>query len=252
MKVCALASGSSGNSLYVETEHAKILVDAGISLRQINRRLNKLNVDVSEIDAVIITHEHSDHTAAVSKVPIPVYVASATSHLWCEKVNELKEFESDSSFAIKDLTITPFSVPHDSLDPVGFTIETENYKKTGIVTDIGSVTELVKERLKGSNILIIEFNHDDEMLRSSHYPWDIKQRIKGRLGHLSNDQASELLESLLHNRLSHVILAHLSEVNNSLEAAFQSASKAVKKWETGLDVNIVVAPKKKISEVVKI
>lgn len=252
MRVCTLASGSSGNSLYIESEETRILVDAGISLRQIMLRLKKLDVELSDIDAVIVTHEHSDHTTAIPRIDAPVHVASATSHLWKDKVSRLREFETDSPFTIKDLLITPFSVPHDALDPVGFTIESQKSEKVGVVTDIGSVTQLVKERLRGSNVLVIEFNHDNDILLYSHYPWDLKQRIKGRLGHLSNLQASGLLDELMHYRLRHVVLAHLSQVNNRPEVAFESASAVVKRKGAETEVNVSVAPRKNIGEVLGI
>ena len=252
MRVCTLASGSSGNSLYIETENTKILVDAGISMRQITLRLEKIGVQLSDIDAVVITHEHSDHTHAIKRLNVPIYVTTATAYLWKDRVKQLEEFESDTPFAIKDLLVTPFSVPHDALDPVGFSIESSGDRKIGIVTDIGSVTALVKERLKRSNILLIEFNHDNEILLYSHYPWDLKQRIRGRLGHLSNNQASELLHDLMHGGLNHVILGHLSQVHNRPEVALQCASMIVQKNGAESDVAITVAPRKTIGEVLQI
>lgn len=252
MRICSLASGSSGNSLYIESRDTKVLVDAGISVRQIGIRLNRLGVELSDLDAVIVTHEHSDHTAAIPKIDIPVHVASATYHLWQNKVSRLREFDSDTAFTIKDLLITPFSVPHDALDPVGFTVESQKGEKVGIVTDIGSVTQLVKERLRGSNILVMEFNHDNDILLYSHYPWDLKQRIKSRLGHLSNLQASELLSDLIDWKLRHVLLAHLSQVNNRPEVAFNSASNVVKRKGAETEVRVSVAPRKTIGEVLGI
>lgn len=252
MRVCTLASGSSGNSLYIESQDTRVLVDAGISMRQITIRLKKLGVELSDLDAVIVTHEHSDHTAAIPRIDVPVHVASATVHLWQNKVNRLREFDSDSPFTIKDLLITPFSVPHDALDPVGFTVESQKSEKVGVVTDIGSVTQLVKERLRGSNVLVMEFNHDSDILLYSHYPWDLKQRIKGRLGHLSNLQASELLDELIDCKLRHVVLAHLSQVNNRPEVAFNSASNVVKRRGAETEVHVSLAPRKTIGEVLKI
>lgn len=252
MKICTLASGSSGNCLYVESGETRILVDAGISLRQIVLKLRKLDVDLTDIDAVVVTHEHSDHTAALRNIGVPVHVASATTHLWSDKVGALREFDTDASFTIRDMLITPFSVPHDALDPVGFSIETGEGKKIGIVTDIGSVTALVRERLRGSDALVIEFNHDNDILLYSHYPWDLKQRIRGRLGHLSNHQAAELLSELAHGGLKHVVLAHLSQVNNRPEVAFESASGALSGTGQGTEVRISVAPRKTLGEVLAI
>jgi phosphoribosyl 1,2-cyclic phosphodiesterase len=252
MRICTLASGSSGNSLFIESERTRILVDAGISLRQIGLRLRRLDVDVSDIDAVIVTHEHSDHTAAIPNIGVPVHVARATSHLWHNKVGLLKEFDTDAPFTIKDLSITPFSVPHDALDPVGFSIKSGGGEKIGVVTDIGSVTALVRERLKGANALVLEFNHDNDILLYSHYPWDLKQRIKGRLGHLSNHQAAELLSELAHGGLKHLVLAHLSQVNNRPEVAYASASSVLRKLDEGTEVQISVAPRKTSGEVLTV
>lgn len=247
MRVCTLASGSSGNSLFIESNHSKILVDAGISPKQIKLRLGSLGVDVSDIDAVITTHEHEDHTRAITKIGLPVYVASETSYLWRGKVDSLYEFEAGCCFEIKDLLITPFSVPHDAIDPVGFSIQSENIK-VGIVTDIGTVTGLVVEKLKGSNILILESNHDTDLLLRSTYPWELKQRIKSSLGHLSNKQSSVLLNSVFHEGLRFVVLSHLSEINNSPEVAFREAKKIIDRKGVN-NVSLSVAPRKRKGEV---
>ena len=250
MIICTLASGSSGNCLLVATEKTSILVDAGISLKQIIARLDTLDLKMSDIDAVIITHEHTDHAVALPFIEKPVYVASATVSIWKDKVKDLREFETGSSFSLNDLLISSFPVPHDALDPVGFTVETD-HKKLGIVTDIGSVTSLVRERLKGSDLLLLEFNHDERMLLYSSYPWDLKQRIKSRLGHLSNTEAAGLLKNLIHDGLSHVILAHLSEVNNRPNIALQAASSTLS-GNGAVDVMLSVAPRKTRGEVIRI
>jgi phosphoribosyl 1,2-cyclic phosphodiesterase len=250
MKVCTLASGSSGNSLFIETEKTRILVDAGISPRQLNIRLKTLDVQMPAIDAVVITHEHTDHTVALPYIDVPVYVASATVFHWKDRVKNLHEFDSGSQFSIKDLLISPFSVPHDALDPVGFTIQT-HHKKLGIVTDIGSVTNLVRERLKGSNILVLEFNHDQQLLLYSSYPWELKQRIKSRVGHLSNEEGAKLLKNLIHDGLCHVVLAHLSEVNNKPKAALEAASLVLVK-NGAEQIGLSVAPRKTLGEVIRI
>ncbi|HLE25725.1 MAG TPA: MBL fold metallo-hydrolase [Thermodesulfobacteriota bacterium] len=247
MKIRTLASGSSGNSLFVETRRTKILVDAGLSHRQLTDRLKKMGVLMSDIDAVLITHEHTDHVAAIPQIKAPVYVSSSTVSLWKDKVKDLKEFEPGSQFFLNDALITPFPVPHDALDPVGFTIETD-HKKLGIVTDIGSVTALVRERLRGSNALIIEFNYDEGMLLYGSYPWDLKQRIKSRLGHLSNEDAAELLQSLIHEELRYVILAHLSEVNNTPKKALESAHSAIIK-NGSENIRLSVAQRNDLGEV---
>ena len=250
MIICTLASGSSGNCLLIATEKTRILIDAGISLKQIILRLNTLDLKMSDIDAVIITHEHTDHAAALPFIEKPVYVASETVTIWKDKVKDLREFETGSTFPLNDRLISSFPVPHDALDPVGFTVETD-HKKLGIVTDIGSVTSLVRERLKGSDLLLLEFNHDERMLLYSSYPWDLKQRIKSRLGHLSNTEAAGLLQNLIHDGLSHVILAHLSEVNNRPNIALEAASSALS-GNGAVDVMLSVAPRKTRGEVIRI
>ncbi len=250
MRICTLASGSSGNSLYIESSHSKILVDAGIGPRVLKKRLESIDVDIADIDAVVVTHEHEDHTRAITKIDMPVYVASETVPVWKNRVKSLNEFESDEPFEIKDLFITPFSVPHDAIDPVGFTIQTDNLK-VGVVTDIGSVTSLVVEKLKGSNVLVLESNHDMNLLFYSQYPWMLKQRIKGRLGHLSNVQSGALLNTVFNKDLKHVVLAHLSMINNSPEAAFEEAMKIVNRKNSDI-TKVHVAPRKTVGEVLSI
>ena len=128
MKICTLASGSSGNSLYVETDHARILIDAGISNKKITERLKSINVAIDDIDGVIISHEHSDHSLALPDLKIPVYISSSITNLWNDKILNLKQFQTGTPFCIKDTTIISFPVPHDAVDPVGFTLETDKYK----------------------------------------------------------------------------------------------------------------------------
>ena len=250
MKLCTLASGSSGNSLFIETRHSRILVDAGISYRKIRKKLKSVDVDIADIDAVIITHEHSDHAQAVPQFKQPVYVANSISNLWQHDPEHIKVFNAGKTFVINDVTITPFPIPHDAVDPVGFILESDGIK-VGIVTDIGVNTRLVTERLKGLNVVVIEFNHDDRMLIDSNYPWHLKQRIKSRLGHLSNGEAASLLNSILHDDLESVILAHLSKINNSPERAFESASSTISNSGYG-NIKINIAPRDKIGDIIEL
>lgn len=250
MKICTLASGSSGNSLYVETEHTKILVDAGISNKQITKRLSSIDVDINDIDAVVLSHEHTDHALALPYLNVPVYVSSSIAYIWSDKVKNLRLFETGSTFSVNDTTIRSFPVPHDAVDPVGFTLQADKHK-LGVVTDIGVTTRLISERLKDCNLLVVEFNHDENMMLYSPYPWHLKQRIKSRLGHLSNTEASSLLSTIAGMDLHSVVLAHLSKVNNKADSALEFAYNALKKLGLG-DVNINIAPRNNISEVIEI
>jgi phosphoribosyl 1,2-cyclic phosphodiesterase len=250
MRICTLASGSSGNSLFIETNSSRILVDAGISYKKIKNKLNSIDVDICDIDAVILSHEHSDHALAIPYFKQPVYVANSIFNLWSDSSQTIKIFNAGKTFMINDITITPFPVPHDAVDPVGFTVEFDGMK-IGVVTDIGVNTRLVTERLRGANIIVLEFNHDDRMLMDSKYPWHLKQRIKSRLGHLSNTEASSLLNSIMHDDLSAVILAHLSKINNSPEKAFQSAFSTLN--NSGYrNVKINVAPRDKTGDIIEL
>jgi len=250
MRLCTLASGSSGNSLFVETRGARVLIDAGISPRQLKSRLETIGVDMSEIDCILVTHEHTDHVAALKYVDIPVYIASPTVHLWKDEVKIIREFDSGRPFFIKDMCVIPFSIPHDGIEPVGFRLETEGIK-IGVVTDIGCVTNLVRERLSGLDALLLEFNHDEDMLIAGPYPWDLKQRIKGRLGHLSNREAAELLGYVIHEGLKCVVLAHLSEVNNTPELAQEAALSTLMGREHN-HIRLSIAPQRRLGEVIEL
>ncbi len=262
IKFCTLASGSSGNSLYIESKHSKILIDAGISFRRISQSLSSLGIAVSALNAVVLSHEHVDHSRSVGKMSeVPVYISGETVDYWEGKRNssgnrngtikELREFNSEVPFCINDLTVTPFSVVHDAIDPVGFTI-TDGDVKIGIVTDIGKPTALVKERLRGCDALVVESNHDRKMLFSGPYPPYLKQRISGEHGHLSNDQSASLLGDVLHEGLRYVLLAHLSETNNTPEMALVCSLEALRRKGVEDCVALSVAPRNTVGEVITI
>lgn len=226
MRVCLLASGSKGNSLFVETGDTKILIDAGLSARQIVRRLDTIGVDASELDGILISHEHVDHIRGAGtlarrfKLPVLIsYPASNQTHEHFHSTT-LIEFESGCSFEFRDVLIDPFPTTHDSTDPVGFVIDSPE-ARIGFATDLGIATRLVQEKLKKSKVLVLESNHDENMLLNGPYPWHLKQRIKSRHGHLSNIESAELLTELLHPHLEGVFLAHLSEANNHPEIALE-------------------------------
>lgn len=231
-EVCPLASGSKGNSLFVGCKQHGILVDAGLSGVEIQRRLAAKDIDPERLTAILITHEHSDHVKGAGimsrRFNIPVYISQRTYNA-CSglgKIEYLHFFECGQAFAIDDLKVTPFSISHDASDPAGITLECESIK-IGIATDLGIATNLVKNHLKNSDLLYLESNHDLQMLLNGPYPWHLKQRIKSRTGHLSNTDTKTLIAELKTDRLKHVILAHLSEENNCPQKAAQEVSQSL-------------------------
>jgi len=237
-----LASGSRGNSIYVSDDDTSVLIDAGLSGVEIERRMKSRNLRIEDLNAIIVSHEHSDHIQGVGilarRYNLPVYISSATFNTAAEKLGSIKHinnFSCGTEFTINALTIRPFSISHDASDPAGFTIGS-NGQKIGIATDLGIATAMVKEHLKNCCCLILEANHDVPMLEDGPYPWPVKQRVKGRTGHLSNESSRELLMDIIHDKLSYVILAHLSETNNTPEKALQVVTEHLP--DTRLNVSV--------------
>lgn len=234
LSVCVLGSGSKGNAIHITDGSTSVLFDAGLSGKEIKRRMGIRGLSHESLDAIIISHEHSDHikgAGALSRqLKIPVYINEQTfqaAEPLMGKPHELCTIDCGSPFRINGLFIHPFSISHDAVDPSGFSIE-KNGTKIGLATDLGMANLVVREHLKHSNLLIIESNHDPLMLlENDRYPWSLKQRVKSRKGHLANDDMAGLLAELVHDRLYHVILAHLSEENNSPDIALASAVKAL-------------------------
>ena len=231
MRVCLVASGSKGNAVFVESGKTRLLIDAGLAARELIERLAAVGVDAATLNAVLVTHEHGDHVRGVGtiarRLKIPVIASYPTARVIAPllKKCEIIEFESGHSFAFRDLLIDPFPVTHDTVDPVGYLIDGRE-GALGIATDFGIATRLVQEKLKRCRSLVLEFNHDEEMLLNGPYPWHLKQRIKSRHGHLSNSDSRTLLAELLHDGLEGLFLAHLSEVNNHPDVA-ERESRAV-------------------------
>ena len=220
IQVSVLASGSNGNSIYVATPGVRILIDAGLSARELERRLERIGVRAQDLDALVITHEHRDHVSGLGPLSrryrLPVFLNRATRGNLPDQVGSLAdcvEFTTGRSFSVADLTIHPFSLSHDAADPVGLTL-VNGESKVGICTDLGKATRLVHHHLQECRLLLLEANHDVGMLTKGPYPWSLKQRIRSPSGHLSNEKARELLARVLGETLERVILAHLSEVNN--------------------------------------
>ena len=250
ISIAVLASGSSGNSIYLESDGAKVLIDAGLSTRAMAERLRKVGRSLDEVDAIFLSHEHSDHVRGLGSLSrnlaIPIYTNLDLLATVVTNPDKVRRFEAGEPFSFNDLTITPFPVPHDCRDPVGFVIENGG-AKVGVVTDLGSVTRLVIERLKGSNLIIIETNHDEEMLNNGRYPWFLKQRVAGRDGHLSNREAGKALSQLLHPGLGHVFLAHLSRENNLPSLAYSTVSEYLDGAKVDLHLTFAERPSDLVS-----
>jgi phosphoribosyl 1,2-cyclic phosphodiesterase len=238
--VSMLASGSRGNCAVVASAKTKILVDAGISARETCKRIKSLGEDPRSLAAILITHEHSDHIYGLAtlakKLNIPVFMTEATHQAWARavrhekgeapKLQKFERFQSGCSFQIGDIAVQPFTIPHDAADPVGFTLRAEGVK-IGLATDLGYIPVSVRDHLRGCDVLIMESNHDLEMLRGGPYPWSVKQRVMSRVGHLSNEALADFFSSDYDNSATFVVLAHLSEQNNHPEIARRGAERAL-------------------------
>ena len=254
VSVSMLASGSRGNCALVSSSSTKILVDAGISCREIFKRMKGLGDDPHSLSAILITHEHCDHIYGVAtlakKLRIPIFMTGATYQSWQRamrdesgekpKLERFERFESGHTFQVGDIAVKPFTIPHDAADPVGFTFRAEGIK-VGVATDLGYIPVSVRDNLRGCDVLIMESNHDLEMLRVGPYPWSVKQRVMSRVGHLSNDALAQFFTNDYDGEAAFVVLAHLSEHNNHPEIARRAAMKALGPRQTLLRNRVMLA-----------
>lgn len=231
VSICILASGSKGNAIYVSSGKTTLLVDAGLSGVETERRLKARGLLPAQVDAIVLSHEHNDHLSGVGvlarRYGLPVYMSARTENEAARtlgSIPSIEHFSCGTGFAINDIAIHPFSTSHDACDPAGFTFRI-NGCKIGLATDMGIATRMVVHHLRDCACLILEANHDPRMLEAGPYPWPTKQRIKSRTGHLSNEESKALLMEVCHEGLDHVILAHLSEKNNSAEKALSVISE---------------------------
>ena len=257
VRICVLGSGSSGNCTYVASAQTAILIDAGLSCKETGRRLELVGVHLADVKAVCVTHEHDDHTAALGvlhrRFGLTLFANSATASAidqGCKaKSVAWNIFTTGYSFEVGDLKIDAFSVPHDSYDPVGFIVSCGD-RRVGIVTDMGMVTGLIRERLKKCNAVVIEANHDEKLLKDAARPWSLKQRIAGRQGHLSNSQAAQLITDIAWPDLRTIFLAHLSAECNRPELAMTTAQEAVKKAGHGETTAVILTYPDKPSDMI--
>ena len=225
-KISVLASGSSGNSIYISDGKLNILIDAGLSGKDLEKRLNKIGVSANEIDAILITHEHRDHVSGAGIISrrynIPIYANDPTWEQSYECIGNIDEKHCkiiSNDFMLGDISIHPFSISHDAASPFAYILHCNN-KSVGIATDMGYFDEKIVNELKGLDFLVIEANHDLDMLMTGSYPWNVKHRIRGDEGHLSNDDTAALLPKVIDSNGPHILLAHLSEDNNNPEVAY--------------------------------
>ena len=249
-----LASGSSGNAALISSGSTRILLDAGLSVKELARRLASVDEEIERLDAVLITHEHSDHAAGLPvlarnrKLRAPIYLTRLTAPAidWGESQPRLELFQAGATFEIGDIEVNSFSVPHDALDPVGFTFECGDVR-IGVVTDLGYIPESVKYHLRRTDLLMLEANHDLDMLKVGPYPWSVKQRVMSRVGHLSNLIMSEYLMRDFDCSAADLVLGHLSEQNNHPEIARLFANQALE--GRGLRTRLTIAGQHSPSEV---
>ena len=265
MRLCSIASGSSGNCIYVGSEATHLLVDAGISGKRVEAGLHELELTGADIDGILITHEHSDHIAGLGvlcrKYNIPIFATRGTIQaiLRCGGKNApdeslFNEIEADRKIIIKDMTVSPMRISHDAAEPVAYRIGYEG-KKVAVCTDLGVFNDYTVECLKGMDALLLEANHDVNMLQVGPYPYYLKQRILGNRGHLSNENSGRLLNRILHDDLKAIMLGHLSKENNMPELAYEAVRMEITMGEgpyKAEDFPISVACRSEVSPVITI
>lgn len=237
VRLTILGSGSAGNCAYVETEETRVLIDAGFSIRQIRQRLASIGRAPENLTAILVTHEHGDHAQGLAglseKLRVPIYCNRPTQEAIefqsRTRLEQCRLFATGASFDIGDIAVETFMVPHDAQDPVGFMLRTGG-GNIGFLTDLGHATRLVLERVRAANVLVLEANHDLQMLQDClHRPWSLKQRIASRHGHLSNDEAADVVEQIMSAELRHLYLGHLSRECNRPELAHRVINERLQK-----------------------
>ncbi len=265
MRLCSIASGSSGNCVYVGSDTTHLLIDVGISGKRTEAGLKELGLRMNEIDGIFITHEHADHINGLGvvarKYGIPIYATKGTIEAirQSSSVGEIEEslfqtIRPDEKCIIKDLSLYPMHISHDAADPVAYRIN-HGTQKIGIITDLGCYTDYTVECLKDLDVLYLEANHDVHMLQVGSYPYYLKQRILGERGHLSNEAAGKLLSRLLHDKMQTIVLGHLSKENNLPELAYESVRVEVTMSDTkynGNDFPVYVAKRSEVSDIITV
>ncbi|MCR5717118.1 MAG: MBL fold metallo-hydrolase [Lachnospiraceae bacterium] len=265
MRMCSIASGSSGNCIYVGSDTTHLLIDTGISGKRVEAGVNSLDLDMRDIDAVLVTHEHADHISGLGvlarKYSIPIYCTRGTRDAIlqdpkCGTIDEdlFEVIAADEKYVIKDLNIHPFHISHDAADPVAYRI-CHGKQKCAVCTDLGVYNDYIIDNLRGLDAVLLEANHDVHMLEVGPYPYPLKRRILGERGHLSNESSGKLLCNILHDDMKAIVLGHLSQQNNLPELAFETVRMEVAMADvpyTGSDFPLYVAHRKEVSDVIEI
>ena len=261
LNFCSLYSGSSGNCLFVESENTKLLIDAGVSLKKIEKGLESLNISSSSLNGILVTHEHSDHIQSLGnlskKFNLPVFANSETFDAMPKQTDKIateniNKITINEKFYINDIEINSFSIPHDAANPCGFTLSCGD-DKISIATDIGHMTSDILKHLEGSKFILIESNYDPEVLRCSKYPFNLKKRIAGPNGHLSNEIAGKVINYLIHDNLQSAMLGHLSKETNFPELAYQTVADEIISSNTDISkIKLSVASRDNIGNLIHI
>ena len=262
MRLCSIASGSSGNCICVGTESHHVLIDAGISGKRVESGLEQIGLKANEMNGILITHEHSDHISGLGvlsrRYGLPIYATEKTIQaiLSVRSIGKIDEslfhvIKPDEKFSIGDMQIEPIHISHDAADPVAYLLA-QGRKKMGVVTDLGKYDKYIIDKLQGLDVLLLEANHDIHMLQVGSYPYPLKQRILGERGHLSNESSGQLLNHVLHDKLKAILLGHLSQENNYAKLAYETVRLEIDMGDTPYkadDFPIHVAKRDTISEV---
>lgn len=262
IRFCPIVSGSSGNSVYIGTDYTHLLIDAGVSGKTIQGGLSALNVQGVMLDGIFVTHEHSDHVKGVGvlsrRFDLPVYATEGTWNAMESSLGQIarknkKIIYSGEKLEINDLIISPFDIPHDAAEPVGYSVMAGDIKMT-VATDLGHITDAVKNGIAHSDILLLEANHDVNMLKCGTYPYSIKQRILGEFGHLANENAGRLLSQMATKRLKHVFLGHLSAENNTPSIAYKAVENILNEngIKVGRDFSMEMASRHSVSRCIEL
>ncbi|WP_101773875.1 MBL fold metallo-hydrolase [Peptostreptococcus faecalis] len=244
LKYCSVGSGSSGNCHYVGYKDTNILIDAGLSGKKITNGLNDIDIDIKKVMGIFITHEHIDHIKGVGvlsrRYDLPIFANFKTWSAIKDKIGNIKEeniliFENDNMYEIGDIAIKPFSINHDAIDPVGFSVYSHNDEKISIATDIGHISDNIRNNLLGSKLVVLESNYDKEMLLMGSYTYALKKRVMSNIGHLSNEEAAKFSVELIKNGTEDILLAHLSRENNFPALAYETSNHIL--TENGIKIN---------------